>query len=161
MASLNFDATQVAPAESRDYTVLPAGLYTVEITDADVKPLKSGNGTGLNLEFTIIDPAPFAKRKVWQSLNIKHTSAEAEKIGKSQLSALCHAVGILQLTDSDQLFQRIVRIRTKVRKQEGYDPKAEVTGYEPAGAALPAANSPATAPAAAGAAAPPWKKRAA
>ena len=49
----------------------------VWITGADVKPLKSGKGTGLSLEFTVIDPAQHAKRKVWQNLNIQHDNAQA------------------------------------------------------------------------------------
>ena len=158
-----FDSAAVEPQAPRDGEPLPAGLYTVEITDADVKPLKSGNGTGLSLEFTVIDPAPHAKRKVWQSLNIQHSNSQAEQIGQSQLSALCRVVGIGVLEDSDELFQKILRIRTKVRAAEGsYGPRAEVTGYEPAGVPLPAANASSAAPApAAGAATPPWKKRAA
>lgn len=160
-----FDSAAVEPQAPRDGEPLPAGLYTVEITDADVKPLKSGNGTGLSLEFTVIDPANHARRKVWQSLNIQHSNAQAEQIGQSQLSALCRVVGIGVLQDSDELFQKILRIRTKVRPAEGsYGPRAEVTGYEPAGAPLPAANAPAAgnAPASAAATAtPPWKKRAA
>lgn len=157
-----FDANAVEPSAPRENTPLPAGLYTVEITNADVKPLKSGNGTGLSLEFTVIDPAPHAKRKVWQQLNIKHTNSQAEQIGQAELSALCRVVGIPVLEDSDQLFQKILRIRTKVREAQGdYAARAEVAGYEAAGAGVPAANAPATAPTAAGAAVAPWKKRAA
>lgn len=157
-----FDANAVEPSAPRDNTPLPAGIYTVEITGADVKPLKSGKGTGLSLEFTVIDPAPHAKRKVWQNLNIKHDNAQAEQIAQAELSALCRVVGIPVLDDSDQLFQKILRIRTKVREAQGdYPARAEVAGYEPAGAALPAANAPMAAPAAAGAPARPWGKKAA
>jgi hypothetical protein len=158
-----FNAAAVEPQAPRDNEPLPAGLYTVEITNADVKPLKSGNGIGLEIECTVIDPAPHAKRKVWQTLNIQHSNPQAEQIGQAQLSALCRAVGIAQLDDSDQLFQRLVRIRTKVRPADGkYAAKAEITGFEPAGAALPATTAPAQqqAPAAAKAA-PPWARRSA
>jgi len=73
-------------------------------------------------------------------------------------------VGIAQLDDSDQLFQRILRIRTKVRPPEGqYAAKAEVASYEPAGAALPATQQQPAASAAPAAtkAAPPWARKAA
>lgn len=156
-----FNAQAVEPQAPRDNTPLPAGLYTVEITNADVKPLKSGNGTGLEIECTVIDPAPFAKRKIWQTLNIQHSNPQAEQIGQAQLSALCRAVGIAQLDDSDQLFQRITRIRTKVRPEQGqYPAKAEITGFEPAGAALPATpQQPAAGAAPAAKAAPPWARK--
>lgn len=162
MAKLNFDSRAVEPQAPRDDTPLPAGLYTVEITNSEVKPLKSGNGTGLALEFTVIDPAEHAKRKVWQNLNIQHTNAQAEQIGQAQLSALCRAVGIEVLDDSDELFQKILRIRTKVRPASGeYGPRAEVSGYESAGTAMPtpAAKPQASTPAAKST--PPWQRRAA
>ena len=158
-----FNAANVEPQAPRDNEPLPAGLYTVEITNCEVKALKSGNGTGLELECTVIDPAQFARRKVWSTLNIQHTNQQAEQIGQSQLSALCRSVGINQLDDSDQLFQRIVKVRTKIRPAQGtYAAKAEITGFEPAGAALPTTNAPAQqqAPAAAKAA-PPWARKAA
>jgi hypothetical protein len=154
-----FDAQAVAPQENRSFGPLPAGVYLVEITNADVKDLKSGKGVGLNVEYTVID-GQYAKRKVWQNINIKHESSEAERIGQSQLSALCRAVGIPHLTDSDQLFQKMLRIGVKVRKQEGYDPSNDVTGYEPSGSAP--APTPAAAPARAAApSTPPWQRKAA
>lgn len=157
-----FNAQAVEPQQSFDNEPLPAGLYTVEITNAEVKPLKSGNGTGLTLEFTVIDPAPHAKRKAWANLNIQHTNPTAEQIGQSQLSAVCRAVGINVLQDSDELFQRVLRIRTKIRPADGqYAARTEVSGYEPAGAALPAQQNAAPAQPATAKVAPPWAKRAA
>lgn len=126
-----YTATTQAP--QRDNSPLPAGLYTVEITGADVKPLKSGRGTGLYLEFTVIDPAPHARRKVWQSINIQHESQQAQDIGLRELSNLCLAVGIEQ-PDENALFQKVLRIRTNVKPAEnGYEARAEVKGYESAG----------------------------
>jgi len=155
-----FDPSAVEPQAPMDDSPLPAGVYTAEITGAEVKPLKSGNGTGLSLEFTVIDPEQHAKRKVWQNLNIQHSNSQAEQIGQSQLSALCRVLNIGKLTDSDQLFGQVLRIRTKVRPAQGeYGPRAEVAAYEQAGAPVPAqrpvapaANQPATSP---------WKRKAA
>ena len=169
MASLSsvlgrgFNAAEVEPQAPRDNEPLPAGTYTAEITGAEVKDLKSGNGIGLSLEFTVIDPEPYARRKVWQNLNIKHSNPQAEQIGQSQLSALCRAVGIDVLEDSDQLFQRIVSLNTKVRPASGdYGPRAEVTGYEPVGTAAPrAATRQAPAAPAAAKAPAPWARKAA
>lgn len=154
MARLNdiipggFDATAVEPQESRSSDPLPAGVYEVEITGADIKDTKSGNGTGLNVEYTVIGPAAHAKRKVWQFLNLRHTSAQAEQIGQSQLSSLCRALGIPKLDDSDQLFGAILRISLKVRAASGnYAASNDVTGYEAMGTAPPPATR-AAAPAA-------------
>jgi hypothetical protein len=158
-----FDANAVAPDEGRDFQPLPAGAYTVEVSNAEVSDLKSGNGTGLKLELTVIDPEQFARRKVWANLNIAHTNEDAQKIGQAQLSALCHAVGIAVLKDSDQLFQKILRVRLKIKPaQGGYPAGNEVTAYEAMGVPQPgpAAQRPAAnaAPAAAGAKKAPWAK---
>jgi Protein of unknown function (DUF669) len=167
MASLNFNAASVAPQES--IAPIPAGVYTAHITESDVRPLKSGNGQALALTFEVLD-GPYARRKVWASLNIKHANQDAERIAQSQLSALCHAVGVVQLNDSVQLHMKPVKIRVKVRKDDSgqYGDRNEVGGYEaagPAGAATgamfpPAGGMPsASAPATAAAPAAPWARK--
>lgn len=160
-----FNAAAVEPQAPRSFEPLPAGPYEVEITDADVRELKSGNGTGLNVEYTVISPEAYAGRKIWQNLNIAHTNPQAEQIGQSQLSALCRAVGIGQLDDSDQLFQKFVRVGVKVRPAQGsYAASNDITGYEAVGAPLPTHQAPlkpaAAKPAATAKAAPPWKRTA-
>jgi hypothetical protein len=161
-----FNSAAVEPQAAFDNTPIPAGLYTVEITGSEIKPVN--NGTGLNLEFTVIDPEQYAKRKVWSLLCIQHTNSQTEQIAQAQLSAICRAVGIVQLNDSDDLFQRLLCIRTKIRPagpgRDGkhYDARAEVTGYEAAGASSqPQQRQAAPAAQAAPAKAPPWAKKAA
>lgn len=164
-----FDATSVPPDEGRDFSPMPAGAYTVEITKAEVKDLASGNGTGLKVEMTVIDPEQYAKRKVWANLNIRHSNAQAEQIGQAQLSSLCRAVGIPVLADSDQLFQKILRVRLKIKPaQGGYEAGNDVTAYEALGAGStglapsaqrPAANTAAAPSAGAPKAAAPWAKK--
>jgi hypothetical protein len=159
-----FDATAVEPQENRGSDPLPAGAYNVEITGSDVKDAKSGNGTGLKIEYTVVD-GPHARRKIFQYINIRHTSTQAEQIGQSQLSALCRAVGIPKLTDSDQLFSKLLRVSVRVRPAQGeYQASNDVTGYEAIGAAVPAptvAQRPAAAAPVAAKGALPWQKRAA
>ncbi len=163
MAALNFDATSVAPAAPRSSEPLPVGLYTVEITSSDVRELKSGNGLGLEVEFTVIDPEQYAGRKVWQNFNIKHTNPTAEDIGTRELAALCRALGIFKLNDSDELFGKILRIKTKIRPAKGdYPAKTEAADFISATVPTPQAPqaaAPIPAPAAAGAK--PWQRKAA
>jgi Protein of unknown function (DUF669) len=148
MAQLNFNAQNVAPQQSA--APIPAGVYLAHVVDSDVRPLKSGNGTGLSLTFEVLQ-GPYARRKVFASINVKHTNPEAERIGQSQLSALCHAIGVLNVSDTQMLHMRPTMIRVKVRKDESgqYEDRNEVSGYE---AAQPAAGAgmfpPAAAPAA-------------
>ncbi len=155
MSAINFDAANAPERAPRESTPLPPGIYTAEITSSELKPLKSGRGTGLSLEYTIIDPAPHANRKVWQNMNVKHDSAQAEEIGLGELKELCKALGIAHLADSDDLFGKVLKIHTKVRPPQGdYPARAEIAGYDAAG--VQAAPVAAVRPAAAK----PWQKAA-
>ena len=144
MAQFNFDASQVAPQQS--VGPLPAGTYLAHITESDVQPLKSGNGEGLKLTFEIID-GQFKGRKVWENLNIRHTSEDTQRIAQSQLSALCHAVNVIKLMDTAALHFKPVRINVTVREAVGqYKASNNIKGYEAAGGGISAPVAPATAP---------------
>ena len=141
MAQFNFDASQVAPQQS--VGPLPAGTYLAHITESDVQPLKSGNGEGLKLTFEIID-GQFKGRKVWENLNIRHTSEDTQRIAQSQLSGLCHAVNVIKLMDTAALHFKPVRINVTVREAVGqYKASNNIKGYEAAGGGI---SAPATAP---------------
>ena len=141
MAQFNFDASQVAPQASSG--PLPAGVYLAHIVESDVQPLKSGNGEGLKLTFEIID-GQFKGRKVWENLNIRHTSEDTQRIAQSQLSALCHAVNVIKLMDTAALHFKPVRINVTVREAVGqYKASNNIKGYEAAGGGI---SAPATAP---------------
>lgn len=167
----NFDATQVQPSQAFD--VLPAGKYKVHVVDSDMKPTKNGDGQYLWLELDIVD-GPHQGRKLWDRLNIVNSNAQAVEIAQRQLSALCHATGKLNVSDSQELHFIPVIATVRVRAASGgYDASNEIRGYEAAGAvaqapkpfgARPAqGNGRATPPAAAVnsavAASAPWKKK--
>lgn len=134
---LNFDPSTVEIPARADFSPLPDGSYNVEITGAEVKPFKNG-GSGLSVEYTVIDPQQYASRKIWQIINLEHSNERAVEIGKQTLAKLCIAAKVAKLTDENQLFGKIVRVRTKVKQREGYDPRAEVVDIQAAGAGEPA-----------------------
>ena len=129
MSALNFDATTVAPQESP--SPIPAGVYLAQVIESDERPLKSGAGRAVALTFQVLQ-GPYANRKVWSQINYRHTNADAERIGQSQLSALCHAVGVVRMQDTTQLHMRPVMIRVKIRKDDSgqYGDRNDVSGYE-------------------------------
>jgi hypothetical protein len=98
MANLgDFNATEVKP--NRGFDPLPAGRYLATVTASEKKPTKDGTGSYLNLEFTVLE-GEFKGRKVWDRLCLNHPNPQAVKIALSNLSALCHAVGVLKPGDS-------------------------------------------------------------
>jgi Protein of unknown function (DUF669) len=140
MAQLNFNARNVAPELPRD--PIPAGVYLVHITESDVVATKNG-GQMLKLTHEVLE-GPHKGRKVFSNINIQNSSAEAERIGQSQLSALCHAVNVLDLHESSMLHMIPLRMRVSIRPagpdKNGVprDAQNEVKGYESARGAQPA-----------------------
>ena len=102
MASLGgtFDATNVEP--SAPIEILPPGKYPVQIIKSEMKNTKAGTGQLLALEMEIID-GPSKGRKLWENLNLVNSNPQAQEIAQRTLSAICHAVGRLQVSDSEEL----------------------------------------------------------
>ena len=160
MASINFDANSVEPTES--YDVLPKGKYLMMAVDSKIKPTKRGDGDYLEITFEVID-GQFKGRKVWERLNIRNPNKKAEEISQRKLSALCHAIGVINLTDTDQLHNIPVMAELTIESREGYSDQNGVKSYSASGSTAPVASSPALrqpAAAPAAAAAPVWKKKA-
>jgi hypothetical protein len=156
-SEINFNANDVPP--QTPFEPVPNGKYRAHIVDSEVKPTKDGRGKYLQLEWEILD-GEFKGRKLWDRLNIVNSSETAQKIGQSQLSAVCHATGMLKLGNSSQLHHIPVLIKVVVKQSPGYDPQNEVKGYEAIGGAAPAAAAPTAASnASPAAAAPAWAQK--
>jgi hypothetical protein len=100
MAQLNFNAAEI-DTTSRD--TIPSGTYEAVITDSEMKATKNGLGMGINLTFEIISDGPAKGRKVFVWINYEHPKVEAQRIGREELASLCKAVGVSNLTDTNQL----------------------------------------------------------
>ncbi|NYT81406.1 DUF669 domain-containing protein [Alcaligenaceae bacterium] len=127
MATLGFNAAQVAPATT--FTPLPAGTYTVQIEETDVKDTKNNTGKYLEAKFSVLE-GEFINRKVYGRITIQNQNQKATEIGQAQLSAICHAVGVLNLQDTTQLHGRPLRIRVSVRKDDTHGDSNDIKGYE-------------------------------
>jgi hypothetical protein len=135
MAQLNFDATQVDP--NKPLELLPPGKYPVQIIQSEKRPTKDGLGSYIWLEMEILEGEQKG-RKLWDRLNLENKNAQAVDIAQRTLSAICHAVGIVQIRDSEQLHFRAMTATVKIKPAQGqYDANNEVKGYEPYGAAAP------------------------
>lgn len=151
MALLNFDATQVAP-DTGVGDPIPAGWYNVAMDESEIKPTKDNAVSGsvyLQCRFNVLDGA-HAGRKLFARFNIKNANPTAQEIAYKQLSAVCHAVGVLQVGDSQLLHGRPLKVRVKIRKGNSdpskgdtFDDSNEITAYknvnEPVDAGQPAA----------------------
>jgi len=118
MAQINFDASQVNP--SVPFDVLPSDKYLVEITNSEMKSTKAGDGSYLELEFTVVD-GDFRGRKVWDRLCLNHRTQKTVEIARANLSAICHATGVMQPRESSELHRIPFIITVKVRKDKDSD----------------------------------------
>lgn len=129
MALLQFDASAVQP-DTMTFDPIPAGNYTAIISESEVVQTKSGTGQMLKLRWDVVD-GPMKGRVVFDRLNIVNSNPKAEEIGQRQLSSLCHAAGVMQLQDTQQLHGVPVSIKVAIRKDETgqYGDSNEVKGY--------------------------------
>jgi len=152
MANLNgFNANEVEPTTT--FEALPAGKYLVAITASAMKATKKGDGSYLELEFTVLE-GDCKGRKTWDRLCINHPNDLTQKIARGNLSAICRAVGVMQPKDSVELHNIPLVISVKCKKREDNGEVAnEVKGYE---AKAAAAGRPQQAPT--NDTTPPWKR---
>ncbi len=162
MALLNMDVSHIDPAPRFD--PIPAGDYPVIITASEMKFTKDGTGQYLELALEI-QSGEFHGRKLFDRLNLHNSNKQAVEIAQRQLSQICHAVGVLQVADSEQLHHKPMIAMVKLRPaRDQYDASNEVKGYKAAqGAPVQTQfqRPTASANAAPARAAAPWEKKAA
>lgn len=130
MTAFVFDATKVAPEKPME--VMPNGWQNFEISDAFVSPTKGAKpGKQITFELFVID-GEYKGRKVWHRINAENASAKAEEIGQQQLSAVCHAVGILSVADLAPFVGRRLQGRVVTKAEtDKYDASNEIKGVKP------------------------------
>lgn len=127
-----------------------------------MKPTKDSTGKYLELELTVVEGG-YKGRKVWARLNLENRNPEAVRIAKSELSAICRAVGVLTPRNSGELHNIPLVITVKVKPGDN-GPQNEVKGYAAVNAqATQATGQPVAQPqgqqAPATAKTPPWQRR--
>lgn len=137
----NFNPNDV-PEDDRTFEPLPAGDYTMQVIESEIKDTKSGTGQQLVLTLEVIE-GPLSNRRVWDRLNIRNQNADAQRIAQRALADLCLAVGIGSLRNTEDLhFKPFVgRVTIKVDKKGEYGPQNSVR-YKPRGGQAPAAAQP-------------------
>jgi hypothetical protein len=143
--------------------------------DSSMDPSKSG-GQFLKLHLQVID-GPHAGVTLFDRLNLINSNPKAVEIAQRTLSAICHAVGVLRPSNSEELHNRPMVARVAYleggTRPDGnggfYGPSNELKGYKPvsqqapvqAAQQQPAYQAPAPAAQAAPAGTPPWMTKAA
>ncbi|MDP2354613.1 MAG: DUF669 domain-containing protein [Beijerinckiaceae bacterium] len=137
-----FDAAGVEPMKA--FEVLPAGKYTVQIVESDMRLTKDGAGQYLWLMLDILE-GPLQGRKLFDQLNLVNANITTVEIAQRSLSAICHATGQMQVTDSEQLHLIPMTIQVSVEPpKNGYGERNRIRYMMPEAAASKAPAAPAT-----------------
>ena len=146
MAQFNFNAAAIEPT-TREFAPLPAGTYDMMITKSAFKATKAGTGHYLELEMQVV-AGQHSGRRHWERLNIDNPNKQAEDIAKQALAALCKAVSLEELVDTEQLHDIPFIANIEIDKKE--PDRNRIVGYaalevpsQPAPAAAPKAAAPA------------------
>ncbi|MFZ1074789.1 MAG: DUF669 domain-containing protein [Minisyncoccia bacterium] len=98
---LQFNAATVDPTQGPE--VWPLADYPLEITKEEVKAVKDdASSTYLELTLTCLDGQFKGKTHPYR-LNLWNSNQESQRIAYQQLSALCHAIGRIQIADTSHL----------------------------------------------------------
>jgi len=129
MAFLNKTFTAAELPQSDSNFALPAGWYQVSIGGAELRATKSGTGKYIAVRYDVLGPT-HQGRVVFGNLNIINQNPKAQEIGHQQLGELMRAIGLAQVSDTDQLIGGQLSIKLAIRSQEGYDPSNDVKGFK-------------------------------
>jgi hypothetical protein len=126
-----FDVTSIDQYVGAGGEPLPSGWYLMPITDMEVKENnKKDTGHNLALTSSVIEPAEFKGRKLFENLNLWHaTSSAAVEIAEKQLSSIGHSVGVPVGTDLAQLgnVPMLVEVRLDAAQPDKQNPNTGET----------------------------------
>lgn len=115
-----------------DYAELPNGTYELEIEASDVAETSTGSGTILKTTMVVLCPEEYAKRKLFNNYNLENRNPVAQEIGQKQFAALCRAIGVDSVEDSEELHFKAFTARIalgKPSKDGQYPARAEIKRY--------------------------------
>ena len=156
MANLNETINVNDTPEAPDFSPIPAGDYHVKTTEASLETTKAGTGQYIKLRLDVIGPS-YEGRVLFANINIRNPNPKAEEIGRQQLGSIMRAVGLSQVSDTDQLIGGQMIVSVKIKHDETYGDSNEVKQFKaPKGSPAPGPTAPAQSEPSASA--PPWQR---
>lgn len=162
MAFLNetFNANDLPEDTGGSFEPIPAGDYTVAISEATLNDTKAGTGQYISVRMDVTGPT-HQGRVLFANINIRNPNPKAEEIGRQQLGSIMRAIGLASLQDTDQLVggQMAVKVVIKPGNDQYPEPKNEVKAFKSVSgspAPAPQQSAPVNNQTPSGGATPPW-----
>lgn len=134
--------------KATNFEIIPEGKYLAACTDAVLKSNKAGTGEYIQATLTIQN-GPQEGRKVFTNFNIANSNAKAVEIGQQQLKSFLensNYKGDFKFGSPNEvpvaMHGLAVGIKTKIKQDQTYGDKAEVSYYFRHDAKLPDAGKP-------------------
>ena len=128
-----------------EFGPLPAGVYEAEVEKIETRTSAKGDEY-LALTFNVIEDGAVG-RKIFDNFHLWNPNSKAVEISQRRMSSLFKAAGFPTMGPTDDLLERQVKVKVKVRDADnGYDAQNEVKAYltsssprpvPPSGAAVP------------------------
>ncbi|HEX8349956.1 MAG TPA: DUF669 domain-containing protein [Hymenobacter sp.] len=130
MSNFTFNAQDEAPDAGRAGPV-PAGWYAVAAKKLEHAPTSEGSGEKISAQLEIVEGI-YKGQQVFHNFNMRNPNETAEKIGRGQFSAMCHATRILQVQNLTQFYGVPMKVRLKITVDATgqYEPKNEITSFK-------------------------------
>lgn len=118
MASIQMFNAETIDPRMKDFEILPEGNYRLEATESDLVATKNGTGQILKMTYRVIE-GPHEGSSIWHNINYVNASAKAQEIGQREFSALCHAVGVLSVTETEDLHFKPFTAKVGIEPAQG------------------------------------------
>jgi len=110
------------------FAAIPAGAYECMVQSVEMKQTKDKTGSYLKVTLVVTD-GDYKGRLLFDNLNVRNKSEQAQKIGREALNGLLAAAEIPGERDMSVLVQRTVTAKVTVEKSEAYGEQNKVKGY--------------------------------
>lgn len=109
---LAYDASNHIP---QSFDPLPSAWYNVKLIEGLETPVNGKpQSTYFKSVWEVID-GPHKGRKLFHNFNFKNDNEQAVKIAYDQLAAIMHAVGLLKIQTMEQLFEKPLQAKVKLK----------------------------------------------
>ena len=138
MAALNFNRSGYTGDTADSFSVIDPGIYLGTITKSEMKETKDKKGSYLSLTLKLNGNPKHDGRVLFCNLNLNNANPATVEIAEKNLSQICDALGVTNVTDSAQLHDRQLAFRVTIKKGTPQYPedKNEVRSFMPAASAV-------------------------
>ena len=116
--------------EMGSFDPIPPSWYVGKIKESEMKQNSKKTGSYLKLVFVITE-GEFKDRLLFTNLNLDHPNDDAVAIAEKELAAICRAIGLAGVEDSEELHGEDMQLKVAVKKGNAqFADSNEIKGYK-------------------------------